>query len=181
MPRRRRITIVGLPRHVMARGNGRMRIFLDDIDRRKFLVLLGDMVDIFHVECWDFCLMNTHYHLCISNPLPNLSEAFQYLNGNYAIWWNSRHGHVGHVFQGRFRDQIVQRDSYLLTLCRYIALNPVRARLVKDPGDWPWSSYRCLAGLTSSPSFLCEHGVLQQFGGAPERQRESYVQHVCGG
>jgi putative transposase len=180
MARGARIKAVGLPRHVMARGNGRMKIFLDNVDRRKFLMLLNDVVDAFDIECWDYCLMTTHYHLCVWNPQPNLSEGVQYLNGGYALWWNRRHGRIGHVFQGRFKDQIVQRDAYLSTLCRYIALNPVRARVVKNPADWVWSSYRALAGLAPVPAFLQSDGVLSQFGEPVDRQREKYIEHVCG-
>lgn len=163
----------------MARGNGRMKIFVDDLDRRKFFILLNEMVDIFEVDCLDFCLMHTHYHLCVSNPKPNLSDAFHYLNGSYAFWWNARHRHVGHVFQGRFKDQVVQRDSYLTTLIRYIALNPVRAGLVRDPADWPWSGFRALAGLACAPPFLRTECVLPLFGEGLERQHENYIRHVC--
>ena len=163
----------------MARGNGRMKIFLDDLDRQKFLLLLTDVVDIFQIECLDHCLMTTHYHLCVCNPHPNLSDAFKYLNGNYALWWNARHRRVGHVFQGRFKDQIVQRDGYLATLCRYIALNPVRAGLVKEPSEWAWSSYRALSGLAPVPAFLRPESVLGQFGDTVDRQRDNYVRHVC--
>lgn len=162
----------------MSRGNGRMKIFLDDVDRRKFLWLLNDVVDMFHLECWDYCLMTTHYHLCVCNPEPTLSEALHYLNGGYAFWWNVRHKHVGHVFQGRFKDQIVQQDGYLATLCRYIALNPVRAGIVSDPADWPWSSYRALAGLAPEPPFLRSDAVLRQFGEVREHQHEKYIHHV---
>lgn len=163
----------------MARGNGRMRIFLDDVDYRKFLCVLGDVVDIFGVECWDYCVMPNHYHLALCPRKPNLSLAMRQLNSVYAMWWNATHSTVGHVFQGRFKDQIVQREGYLPALCRYIALNPVRAGLVADPADWPWSSYRSTAGLCANPGFLSSDPILSQFGaGDVAVMRELYKRHV---
>ena len=179
MPRHKRIREAGLLRHVMSRGNGRMQIFLDDVDYRKFLFILGDVLDTYDVECWDFCVMPNHFHFALKNRRPNLSEAMQHLNGEYAIWWNARHGRVGHVFQGRFKDQIVQREGYLATLIRYIALNPVRAKLVKAPELWPWSAYPHIAGLAPNPGFVQSEFVLRQFGDQDLASlRERYVRHV---
>ena len=164
MARPKRIKTPGLLRHVMSRGNGRMRIFLDDGDYRKFQFVLGDVAELFDLEVWDFCVMPNHYHLAVCPRRPNLSEAIQRLNGVYAIWWNARHKMVGHTFQGRFKDQIVQREGYLWALCRYIARNPVRAKLVDDPAQWRWSSYRATAGLCPNPGFLLNEPILRQFG-----------------
>jgi REP element-mobilizing transposase RayT len=179
MPRYKRIREPGLLRHVMSRGNGRMQIFLDDGDYRKFFYILSDVLDAYNVECWDACVMPNHYHLALMNTAPNLPEAMQHLNGEYGTWWNLRHNRVGHVFQGRYKDQIVQREGYLLNLIRYIALNPVRAGLVKAPELWPWSAYRCLAGAAPNPGFLCVERTLAVFGdGQIDIQRHRYVQHV---
>jgi putative transposase len=164
---------------VISRGNGRMQIFLEDFDYRKFLYILGDVVDLYDVECWDFCLMPNHYHLALCNRKPNLSEAIQHLNGVYALWWNATHRKVGHVFQGRYKDQIVQHDEYLLSLVRYIALNPVRAKLVHDPAEWQWSSYGCIAGLRPMPAFLSADPILKTFGEADlPSLRDRYRRHV---
>jgi putative transposase len=173
MARHQRIQIAGLIRHVMARGNGRMPIFLDDTDYRWFVHLLGEVVEDLEVECWNYCLMPNHYHATLRPTLPNLSEAVRRLNGTYAQWWNKRHSRVGHVFQGRFKDQIVQREGYLLTLSRYVALNPVRAKLVQDPQDWPWSSYAATVGKGVPPSFLAVDSVLRQFGQVDRRILQS--------
>jgi REP element-mobilizing transposase RayT len=148
----------------MSRGNGRMRIFLDDADYRKFLFVLGDVVDAFGIECWDYCIMPNHYHLALCPRKPNLSPAIRHLNSVYAMWWNATHSTVGHVFQGRFKDQIVQREGYLRALCRYIARNPVHGQLVDDPAAWPWSSYGATAGLCVNPGFLFSDPILRQFG-----------------
>ena len=147
MARSKRIQIPGLIRHVMARGNGRMSIFLDDVDYRQFVYLLGDVVESLEIECLNYCVMPNHYHATLRPTLPNLSEGVRLINSRYAQWWNRRHERVGHVFQGRFKDQIVQQEGYLQALCRYIALNPVRAGLVDSPDNWEWSSYAATTGL----------------------------------
>jgi putative transposase len=181
MARHTRILDPDLIRHVMSRGNGRMRIFMDDRDYRTFLRVLADVVVLFDVECWDYCVMPNHYHLTLRPRKPNLSRAIRHLNSVYAMWWNASHAHVGHVFQGRFKDQIVQREGYLLALCRYIARNPVRAGLVEHPEQWRWSSYGAIAGVCRNPGFLADELVLCQFGtGDPAQARVRYVNHVVG-
>jgi len=148
----------------MSRGNGKMDIFLDDLDRRTFIYMFSDTIEEFNITCWNYCLMGNHYHATLNPTQPNLSRAMQQLHGRYASWWNDRHGHVGHVLQGRFKAQIVQRDGYLTTLCRYVAMNPVRAGITERPEDWPWSSYRATLGLTPCPSFLSPRSTLNLFG-----------------
>lgn len=181
MARHKRIQTPGLLRHVMARGNGRQSIFLGDKDYRKFLFVLGDVVEAFEIECWDYCVMPNHYHLALWPRKANLSAAMQRLNGAFGTWWNPAHSTVGHVFQGRFKDQIVQREGYLAALCRYIALNPVRAKLVDAPADWPWSGYAAIAGQRPNPGFLSSDSILKQFGdidGDVGVLRDLYKRHV---
>ena len=158
-----------------------MQIFLDNIDYRQLVYLLGEVVEKFQIECWDYCVMPNHYHATLRPTQPNISEAIRHLNGGYALWWNLRHRRVGHVFQGRFKDQIVQSDRYLRTLSRYIARNPVRACLVDDPAKWPWSSYAATVGLKPMPSFLTASAVLAQFGEADIwTQRARFAAYVLG-
>jgi putative transposase len=166
MPRALRIQTADLIRHVMARGNGRMAIFLDDRDYREFMRLFREVIEDFKLECWNYCVMPNHYHATIRPTLPNISKAIQCLNSRYARWWNWRYTKVGHVFQGRFKAQIVQRDGYALALSRYVALNPVRAQLVERPEEWPWSSYGAATGQCSAPSFLSSDATLSLFGDA---------------
>jgi len=163
----------------MARGNGRMSIFLDDTDYRQFVHLLGDVVEDLEIQCWNYCVMPNHFHATLLPTLPNLSEALRRINGRYAQWWNRRHERIGHVFQGRFKDQIVQREGYLAALCRYVAMNPVRAGLVTRPEDWEWSSYAATTGQRPSPSFLAVDQVLRQFGNGelPDLQQR-FAAHV---
>jgi REP-associated tyrosine transposase len=156
-----------------------MTIFLDDLDYGKFVHLLADIVERFEMECWNYCLMPNHYHVTLRPRRPNLSEAVRHLNGTFGHWWNRRHDRVGHVFQGRFKDQIVQRDDYLLVLCRYIALNPVRAGLVARPEEWKWSSYAGTVGLTQSLPFVAVSSVLRQLGeGEPEILQARFAGYV---
>ena len=141
-----------------------MTIFHDDADYRQFVHLMGDVIEEFGIQCWNYCLMPNHYHTTLQPARPNLSEAIRRLNSNYAQWWNRRHERVGHVFQGRFKAQIVDRDTYLFALSRYVMMNPVRAGLVDQPEDWAWSSYRATVGLCSTPSFLASSLTLRLFG-----------------
>jgi len=141
-----------------------MCIFLDDDDYRQFVYVLGDVVEGFAMRCWNYCLMPNHYHATLQPTLPNFSEAIRRLNSVYAQWWNRRHWRVGHVFQGRFKDQIVDEDAYMLTLSRYVVMNPVRGGLAATPEDWPWGSYRATAGLSPVPAFLSATSTLRLFG-----------------
>ena len=159
-----------------------MHIFLDDSDYTRFMDLLTDVVEQFRIECWSYCVLPNHYHLAVKPTLPNISNAIRFLNGSYAQWWNKRHATVGHVFQGRFKDQIVDRDEHLLALCRYIALNPVRAGLTAQPEDWRWSSYAATTGLKPAHPAISVSNVLRQFGqGNEQTLQESYATFVLSG
>lgn len=154
MARPLRIQGPGLCYHVTARGVRRMHIYLDDVDRRRFLAVLADIAEHYALRCHAYCQMTNHYHLAVTTMEANLSRAVQQLNRAYAQWWNWRHRHVGHVFQARFNAQVVQDDVHLVNVCRYIVLNPVRAGMVRSPERWRWSSYRATIGLTSRPAVL---------------------------
>lgn len=145
--------------HVTSRGDRREPIFVDDADRLAFLDVLELGCERFEAEVHAYCLMGNHYHVVVATPQGNLSALMRHLNGVYTQRFNRRHGKVGHVFQGRFKAILVDRDAYLLAVCRYVDLNPVRARMVAAPGDWPWSSYRALTGAAAAPPWLCA-GVL---------------------
>ena len=150
MSRPLRIEFSGALYHVTARGNRRESIFLDDGDQARFLDVLGEVCRHFNWQLHAYCLMTNHYHLLIETPDGNLSKGMRQLNGVYTQRFNRTHGRVGHVFQGRFKGILVQKESYLLELARYIVLNPVRAGMVPFAQDWPWSSYRATVGLASS-------------------------------
>ena len=126
--------------HVTSRGDRREPIYVDDLDRTEWLEVLSQVCARFNWRCHAWCLMGNHFHVLIETPEPNLSAGMRQLNGVYTQRFNHRHGKVGHVFQGRFKAILVERESYLLEVSRYVVLNPVRAGIVRDVADWPWSS-----------------------------------------
>ncbi len=123
---------------------------MDDADRWIFVRLLGEMVEENQVVCHAWVLMDNHYHLLLETPAANLSTAMKHLNSLYTQRFNKKHHRVGHLFQGRYKALVVEKDTYLKELCRYVVLNPVRARMVKHPKDWKWSSYRATVGRSAS-------------------------------
>lgn len=173
-----RLLMPGALYHVVARGNDKRTIYDDDGDRRQFLSFLETVVDRYQLECHAYCLMSNHYHLVIRTIEPNLSSAMQYLNSIYAREWNRRHARVGHLFQGRFKAQLIQDDKYFLDVCRYVVLNPVRAGLINNPGEWDWSSYAATAGLTSPPWWLVTRRIV---GARSETEYRAYRIFVAAG
>ena len=107
--------------------------------------------------------MDTHYHLVVETPLPNVSRGMRQLNGLYAQRFNQRHGRCGHVFQARYRSILVEQDTHLLAVCRYVVLNPVRAGICAEPGAYRWSSYGVTAGETSADAFVATDWIFGHF------------------
>ncbi|KPK14843.1 MAG: addiction module toxin RelE [Betaproteobacteria bacterium SG8_41] len=181
MVRPLRLEFPGAVYHVTARGNARAEIFKDDADRDAFLSVLERCIARFGWLLHAYCLMDNHYHLMIETRAANLSAGMRQLNGVYTQRFNRRHRRVGHVFQGRFKAIIVDRDSYLLDLSRYVVLNPVRARVVHGPKDYRWSSYRATAGLSAAPQYLTCDWILSQFGTSRALAQEHYRAFVAEG
>jgi REP element-mobilizing transposase RayT len=181
MARPLRLEFPGGVYHVTSRGDGREAIFLDDDDWRQFLALLGHTIERFGWHCHAYCLMTNHYHLLLGTPAPNLARGMRHLNGVYTQRFNRRHARVGHVFQGRYKAIVVQKDAHLLELCRYVVLNPVRARLVKQVSQWPWSSYRATAGQGQRPAWLTVDWILVQFARTPQHAVRAYRRFVAEG
>ncbi len=146
-----------------SRGNERREIVCDDEDRRRFVRILGDTVIRARWILHAWVLMSNHYHLLVETPEPTLSKGAKRLNQSYAEAFNERHERVGHLFQGRFKGILVERESHLLELVRYIVLNPVRAHCVRIAGDYEWSNYHATAGLRAAPSWLEIAWTLKQF------------------
>lgn len=167
--------------HVTSRGNAQNAVFLDDEDRELFFVCLGKVVVRFGWLCHAYCLMDNHYHLLIETPEGNLSLGMRQLNGIYTQRFNRRHGRVGHLFQGRFKAIVVDRDSYLLELCRYVVLNPIRAAMVKHIEHYPWSSYPATMGLTDCPGWLNTDWLLSHFGRHRAVAQRHYADFVAEG
>ncbi len=164
MARPLRVEFDGAIYHVTSRGNAREDIFDDDGDRKMFLEVLGKVVNRFNWLCHAYCLMDNHYHLVIETPQANLSKGMRQLNGLYTQVYNRRHRTVGHLFQGRYKAVLIQKESHLLEVCRYVVLNPVRAKATRRVEQWKWSSYGGTAGLGKSPPWLAVDWVLSQFG-----------------
>ena len=179
MARPLRLEYPGALYHVTARGDRRDWIVLDDGDRRAFVERLGRAVERYNWTLYAYCLMGNHYHLLVGTPDANLSRGMQWLNGVYTQSFNRRHGRVGHVFQGRYKAILVEREAYLLELCRYIDLNPVRAGLVANAEEWPWGSHRATRCLETAPSWLAIKEVLALFGTGDTLSRASaYAEFV---
>jgi REP element-mobilizing transposase RayT len=166
MARPLRIELPGALYHVTSRGNARQAIFLDDADRRSFLHRLGRVVQAHGWRCLAYCLMPNHYHLFVETPRADLSRGMQKLNATYSQGFNARHERVGHVLQGRFSAILVERESHLLEVARYVVLNPVRAGIVASPEAYPWSSLRAVLGLDPAPAWLASDALLAGFGSA---------------
>ncbi len=165
MARPLRIEYPGAVYHLTSRGNRKENIFLTDEDRHTFLAILAKTIKKYNWLCHAYCLMNNHYHLLVETPDPNLSLGMRQLNGVYTQHFNRIHQKSGHLFQGRFTSILVEKDSHLLELCRYIVLNPVRSGIVKNAQEWKWSSYGATAySRIATPEFLTTKWALAQFG-----------------
>jgi putative transposase len=159
--------------HVIARGNERKAIYRDDADRLRFLEVLRATLERFAWRCLCYCLMTNHYHLLVRTPQPNLSRGMRDLNGVYAQAFNRRHGREGHLFQGRYRAILLERDEHLLTAIAYVVRNPVRAGICASPGEWPWSSHRATIG-ERPPGLLALDELLLYLAPTRERARALY-------
>jgi len=178
MSRPLRIELAGGLYHVTSRGDRREAIYGDDQDRRDWLAVLGAVCSRFNWRCHAYCEMTNHYHFVVETPDANLSKGMRQLNGVYTQTCNRRHGLVGHLFQGRFKAILVERDAYLLEVARYVVLNPVRAAIVAQAGEWPWSSYRAMLGQELTPAWLETDWVLGQFGQERSRAQADYAAFV---
>lgn len=167
--------------HVTSRGDRREDIYLADSDRHAWLAVLAQVCQRFGWIVHAYCLMSNHYHLLVETPQANLSQGMRQLNGVYTQLFNRAHGKVGHVFQGRFKAIVVDKEGYLLELARYIVLNPVRAGMLADAKDWPWSSYGAIVGSVAAPPWLATDALLGQFAPTLLRARALYMDHVRAG
>ena len=178
MTRPLRIEYEGAVYHVTSRGNAKQDIYVDNEDRNAFLEVLGDVVERFKWICHAYCLMPTHFYLLLETPDANLSRGMRHLNGVYTQKFNRRHQQAGPVLQGRFKSILVEKESHLLKLARYVVLNPVRAKMVQSVRDWPWSSYRATAGQQEPLPFLTTDWILSQFSDDRQSATDLYRRFV---
>lgn len=142
MARPYRLQGEGLLYHIASRGDDRKKIFLRETDYQKFLEYLQAAKEKFKFYLYAYCLMGNHYHLLLETTQPNISRVMQYINTSYTVYYNVKRNRCGHLFQGKYKSILVDKDNYLLELTRYIHLNPVRARIVANPQEYKWSSYQ---------------------------------------
>ena len=181
MARPLRLEYAGALYHVTSRGDRREDIYFDDDDRIAWLKILGSVCARFNWVVHAYCQMTNHYHLLVETVDGNLSRGMRQLNGQYTQQFNRRHGMVGHLFQGRYKAIVVQKETYLLELSRYVVLNPIRAGMVRQLEDWSWSSYRAVADLDESPQWLDTDWLLSQFGKRRKKAIEDYRKFILEG
>ncbi len=200
MARALRVEGLGRRYHVTARGNEGRAIYRTDSDRAHFLKLLSEATDRFSIRVHAYVLMDNHYHLLIETPRANLSQAMQWLNVNYSLWFNRRHNRTGHLFQGRFKALVIEDDAGWQEVARYIHLNPVRVghlglgkrqraasrlRLAQPPKaefvserlgtlrEFVWSSYRAYAGYCAGVGWLWRQPMERLCGGRSAQERRA--------
>src|SRR3990172_4452100 len=163
MARKPRIEYEGAFYHVITRGNQRQRIFTDPLDYRKYLDILSAYKQRYHFYLYAYVLMTNHVHLLIETKDVLLSKILQGVNQRYTMYFNRKYKTVGHLFQGRYKAILCDRDRYLLALLKYIHHNPLRAQIVETSGKYPWSSYRAYLTKTDRTDFLDTDLVLRMF------------------
>lgn len=178
MGRSLRIEYPGAFYHVTSRGNERKEVFKSNKDREQFLSYLESAVVRYGAVIHAYCLMSNHYHLLLETPSANLSKIMQHINGAYTNYFNAKRKRVGHLFQGRFKAIVIEADTYLLNLSRYIHLNPVRAKIVISPDEYAWSSYLNYIGTRKCPDWLTTDFVLERLGVVAGSYREFTEEHV---
>jgi REP element-mobilizing transposase RayT len=171
-----RIEYPGAFYHVTSRGNERRTVFQSNRDREKYLSYLESAHERHGAVIHVYCLMGNHYHLLLETPRGNLSKILHYINGSYTTYFNIKRNRSGHLFQGRFKGILVDKDEYCNELSRYVHLNPVRAGMVKAPSEYPWSSYRYFVGRDKKPNWLTTEFILEGFGG--DRGSKKYREYV---
>jgi putative transposase len=181
MARLPRLTLADVPHHVIQRGNNRQAIFVDRADHERLLGLLADAAPRFGIALHAYVLMDNHFHLLATpGTTTGLPQFMQSVGRSYVRYFNDRHGRSGTLWEGRYRSTLIQTDRYLLTCMAYIDLNPVRAGLVSDARDFPWSSHAHYAGLRQD-KLLTPHPLYWELGNTPFAREAAYAELVRAG
>jgi len=178
MGRPLRVEYAGALYHITSRGNERKRIFFEDADKKKFLGTLEDYHSRYGILIHSYVLMDNHYHLILETPKGNLLKVMHGLNGGYTGYFNRKYGRSGHLFQGRYKGIMIDKDSYLIPLSRYVHLNPVRARVVERPEHYRWSSYLGYIGRGKPYEWVEYSWILSQFGSRRLGARRKYREYT---
>lgn len=181
MARPLRLEFPGALYHVTSRGDRREDIYLDDADRKEWLSVLAMVCHRYNWIVHSYCQMTNHYHLVVETVEGNLSAGMRQLNGVYTQRFNRSHQQVGHLFQGRYKAILVQKEAHLLELSRYVVLNPVRAKMVAVPEAWPWSSYLTQISEMVAPEWLNTGWLLEQFSSQRKSARQAFQRFVMEG
>jgi REP element-mobilizing transposase RayT len=174
MARPLRIAYEGALYHITSRGNERKAIFKDESDYLKFLDFLAELPKRYGVVIHGYVLMGNHYHLLAETPKGNITKAIHYLNAAYTGYFNRKYERAGHLFQGRYKGLVIEKERYLLSVSRYIHLNPVKARMVERPGGYQWSSYPEYTGKRKKSAWLTTEWVHGQFSKDESKARRLY-------
>ncbi|AOE87913.1 transposase [Pseudomonas sp. TCU-HL1] len=180
MPRVGRVLLPNYPHHIVQRGHNRQVVFAEDCDFQRYVDDLRELKDAFGVKVYAYCLMTNHVHLLLApgDSLTGLSQLMKTLAARATRYRNRLEGRSGTLWEGRYKSSIVQSDSYLLACSRYIELNPVRARMVSDAGDYPWSSYARRVGEVPSQNWLDIDPCFEALGATDEERRRRYVEFI---
>jgi len=187
MARPLRLEFEGALYHLTGRGNARQRILGDQKDCAKFSQLLRESLQRYDVSLHGYVLMGNHYHLIAETRRANLGRWMHWLTTAYSVYFNRRHRQVGHLFQGRYKSIVVEAEGYLLSLSRYVHLNPVRGKIVgrgnpverrRRLRNWCWSSYREYSGLAKAQPWVTQERVLGEIAGAAKARRLRYRRFV---
>jgi len=164
--------------HITSRGNERKKIYRDDGDKKRFLGLLEDYKNRYNFLIHCFVLMDNHYHLVIETLRPNLIKIMHGLNSGYTGYFNKKYKRSGHLFQGRYKAIIVDKENYLLELSRYVHLNPLRAKIINKPQDYKWSSYGGYIRKKEVNNLNNYNWLLSIFGNKEKKSRRQYKEFV---
>ena len=178
MARPLRIEYNGALYHITARGNERNPIYREEGDYQKFLDLLSELPQRYDIFIHGYILMGNHYHLLIETPKGNITKVMHYLNATYTGYFNKKYGRVGHLFQGRYKGLLIEKERYLLSVSRYIHLNPVRAGMSRRPEEYRWSSYPEYIRRDKKNKWLTSDWILGQYSRDEAKARRLYKAFV---
>lgn len=180
MPRVGRVVLPNYPHHVVQRGHNRQVVFAAEEDYLRYVKDLRELKDAFGIKVYAYCLMTNHVHLLVapSNSVAGLGQLIKALAARATRYRNRLEGRTGTLWDSRYKSSVVQTESYLLACCRYIELNPVRACMVVDPADYPWSSYNARVGLTQDDDWLDIDACFAVLGDTKLERFESYKEFV---
>ena len=181
MARPLRITYPGAFYHITSRGNEQKAVFKSKKDREKFLEYLESASERYNAVIHVYCLMDNHYHLLLETPSGNLPQIMRHINGAYTTYFNIKRGRAGHLFQGRYKAILVEKDVYAKELSGYIHLNPVKAGMVELPEEYEWSSYLTYIGKQKKPEWFHTDFLHGYFGKTKSSAQKKWIRTPCTG